>query len=160
MNFGGYLISVVSASALGILADLVTASYGKSGKSIGKYVKLATTLCILACILMPAIKSIDYDELFDKAQLEMQSASDVKEADSLYILRLECEEKASEYIFSKTGIKPISVSIEMELQEESCEPIITEARVIISESDADAFDDVRLLAQWALGTEVEVTYDE
>ena len=104
MNISGYLVSVVFASALGIVSDLMVASYGKSGKKIEKHVKLAVTLCILACILMPVIKNTDYNEIFDFEAFTVDGASEVKKQDSLYLLRIECEEKVSEYIFTETGI--------------------------------------------------------
>ncbi len=160
MNIKGYLMSVVFASALGIVCDLMVVSYGKNGKNIEKHVKLAVTLCILACILMPAIKSADYGELFDMTRLETEAASGVNAQDSLYILRSECEEKVSEYIFAKIGIKPIDVSIEMELQDGTFNPYITESKVKIKKEDSDFAQDICSVAREALNAEVEIIYEE
>lgn len=151
-----YLVSVVAAAGLGVVSDIICTSYGKSSKGVEKFVKLAVTLCMLGFIIIPAIRSADYAELI--GSLEVTEASGkVNEDDVLYKLEYECEQRAAEYIFEKTGIKPIKAVID--IKSEGQAPYIDEAEIILEAKYKEQDDAVRQAALEALGVEVNVVYE-
>ena len=154
-----YLTSVVFAAGLGVLSDIITVSYGKTSKGTEKYVKLAVSLCILACIILPAAKSVDYEALFVNFEAE-ESYNSVAADESLYVLERECEDKTSSYIFEKTGIKPIRVVIDMKTENRNNAVSITKAETCILSENKDCENMVRLSAKEALGVEVDIVYEQ
>ncbi len=161
MSINDYLVSVVFASGLGILSDIITVSYGKTAKGTEKYVKLAVSLCILACIILPAAKSVDYDALFREYNISQSGENvNVIVSDSLYTLERECEEKTSDYIFEKTGIKPNRIVIDMESGSKNNSVSIIKAEIHILTENKKYEEKVRSAAAEALGTEVDIVYEQ
>ncbi len=152
-----YLASVVAAAGLGVVSDIICTSYGKSSKGTEKFVKLAVTLCMLAFIVLPCVRTADYRALFDSFYASGANAV-INEADRLYTLEYECEKKVSEYIFEKTGIKPAKVIIDMKADGETFS--IVKAEAVIKTEDKESGEAVCFAATEALGVKVNVTYEK
>lgn len=154
MNISEYLMTVVSASVIAVISDLICRSYGKSGKGIEKYVKLAVSICVLACVLLPGVKNVELGNL----NVALNEKYTANEQESIFVLEKETEENLKEYIFSKTGIKPKAVSINIELKPGGYIEI-KDATVEILQGDSASTEQIKEAATEGLGMEVDVIYE-
>ena len=154
-----YLILLVSASALGVVADLVCGAYGAKAKGLERVIKTAVALAILGALFTPFVRTLRSDAFWDslRAQEIPQTVSETDAA--LSFLKTECEATLSEKVFEKTGIKPVSVRIDMELSEEG-NVRVNAATVVLPAKDGPRTGEVRYLCEELLGTDVVVTDDE
>lgn len=152
-----YLVSVVAASVLGVVSDIICTSYGTGSKAVEKFVKLAVTICMLGLIILPAMKS---DILLDLQDITEVSYTAVNEnvSDSLYMLEYECEQKTSEYIFTKTGIKPVRVIIDMKSDGEVL--AVEKAEIVLERKYEEKSSAISDAATEALGVKVNVLYEQ
>lgn len=159
MDFSGYLLTVAGSAALGIIADIFTDAFSQEKKGIDKYIKFGITLCIVSCMLLPLIGFFGNDDagslIPDISENFTQGTS---YDDGLYILERECEEKLSEKIYLETGIKVLSISIEMKTEDNT--PKIDSAVITLSAADGDKIQIVEETAYKAIGTKAEVTVSE
>lgn len=159
MNVSEYLLMVVGASSAGIIADIVNSSVSNRIRGLEKYIKFGVTLCIASCMVIPLMNITKGDEWLE---LKTTPYNEYTNNDAVYsenyILERECEEELFNEIFKKTGITSVSISIQIEREENK--PIIKKAEVILRKDDVGSLEIVKDVAQAALGTEVEVITEE
>ena len=153
-----YLILLVSASALGVVADLVCGAYGAKAKGLERVLRTAVALAILGALFSPLLRSLSSDAFWDALCVQETPTAPVADA-PLSFLKNECEATLADRVFEKTGIKPASVRIDMELSEEGSVRI-TAATVVLSAKDKPCAGEVRRLCEELLGTDVVVNDDE
>ncbi len=159
MDFSGYLLTVASSAALGIIADIFTDTFSQGKKGIDKYIKFGITLCIVSCMLFPLIGLFGNGDVASFVpDISGSFAENASYSDGLYILERECEEKLSEKIYMETGIKVLSIRIEMKTEDNT--PKIDSAEIILCAADGDKIRVVEEMAYKAIGTKADVTVSE
>ncbi len=157
MNIKEYLFTIVATSALGIIADIAVKG-GKQG-SVEKYVRLAVTLCVLSCIIMP-ISQIKLDNsIFDENGYLVKNNPEI-EINELYIAEKESEGRLSLYIYQKYGIKPVSVSIDMILRKEENLPELKEINIVLENKEKEEYRRISEELSNELKTKVSVKGEE
>lgn len=157
MKINEYLLGIVCAASLGTVADIVNDSFLSHRKNVMKYIRLGITLCVTACIIFPLTESIKSNVTFDfnyKTELPSYAKTNVE---SNYVLKRECEYKISEKIFEETGIKPLSVSINIKTEAEKT--FVSEARIVLKEESAEYAEAIKNIANKALGAETVIEYE-
>lgn len=154
-----YLFTIVCVAAIDLLTYFL--SFSVNNESFDRYIKIALKVCMLSVIIYPVIGSKSYDIIQDSINIE-ESYLDEKtlSENSLYILERECEEKLSEYIFQKSGIKPIDISIQIEKKETENGVSIKEATIKMPKGSEEENEHLKKITADALNREVEIIYDD
>ncbi len=154
-----YLFTIVCIAAVDFLIYFLSCTV--NNHSFDRYIKIALKLCMLSIIIYPIAPKESFADIYDRIEIE-EKYTDEKELseNSLYILERECEERLSEYIFQKAGIKPRSVSIQIEKKENENSVNIKEATIKMPKIAEDKNEELKKIAAEALKWEVEIIYDE
>lgn len=159
MGFSNYLLTVVGAAITAVAADVVNSSVSKKTKGLEKYIKFGIVLCVVSCMVLPLVKLFDTGvQLIPDMVITDTENTTSTENDSLYILERECEEALVEELIAKTGIKPVSVSIEMKWDKDC--PVIEKALVILPKGCDDDKNTVAQETEKALGAKAEIITEE
>ena len=159
MGFSNYLLTVVGAVLTAVVADIINSSVSKKAKGVEKYIKFGIILCVLSVLVLPLVRLFgDAPELIPKTQITDAGNTGIIENDSLYILEKECENALEEELIAKTGIKPVSVSIEMKWGNDC--PVIEKALIIIPKGSDENKSMVAEEAEKALGLKAEIITEE
>lgn len=151
MDLNEYLMTVVIASSLGIVADILNSSLSQRWKGMERYIKFGITVCVASCMVIPFLKAVNGGEIISDEEIRAEyDMRNVNVDDSLYILEKECGDKLCEKIIAVTGINPVSVSIEMKMKDDI--PVIDKALIILPK-DCGKNDEVAEVVGNALGTE-------
>ncbi len=158
MTINDYLTTIAAASALGIVADIINDAFLKKNRGIEKYIKFGITICIASSIILPLLGIWNVGSIDLSASGEYQTAYNENTDDGLYILEAECESGLTDAIITETSAVPLSVEIEMALNDDV--PILTCAKVVLEKSDYDKKELVEKTALEAIGTPAEVIIQE
>lgn len=155
MNISEYLLMVVGAASAGIIADVVNSSLSRRVKGLEKYIKFGVTLCVASCMVLPLLNITKSDGwlLFETVPYGEYIYNDTMYNEN-YILERECEDKLFDEILIQTGINPISISIQIETEENK--PVIKKAEVVLRKEDMQNLEIIQEAVVAALGTEAEV----
>lgn len=153
-----YLILLVSASAVGIVADLICGTYGVRAKGLERVLQTAVAFALLCALFTPLVRSLRSDAFPDALSVQETPAVPASSA-PLSFLETECEAALADKIIEKTGIKPTSIRIDMELSEEGSVRI-TAATVLLPVKGKEQEEEVRRLSEELLKTDVMVNDDE
>ena len=152
-----YLIAITICCIVGGLADIITSSFSEKYPDIEKVVSLGITLCIISVILIPVLNK-PWQDIIEKELAEYEYDVDNGKTDSSEFLEIEIEMMTKEYILKKTGINPIYVGIEIEVNENNV--AVKDAEVKLEKDSSYCEQNVITAGREALGIDVRIVYAE
>lgn len=144
-----YIVCLVSASLVSALCAALA-----SGTKLERYVKYICALVCVACAALPLLsaipKGIENGVSVPKTEITpVNDAGYFQAYASGYI-----EEYIKDFVFSKTGITPAGVCIEINRTER--ETVVGNITVTLSRADSGSADDVRSALEDGLGIKADV----
>lgn len=163
--FSAYFTKLFCICACSLVCEIVCISIGTKNNSVFQSVKIICSLCICIIVFSAFFNSNSFIESIDDISNNISDISNGVQTSSseneiIKSVNKQIENELSKSINKKTGIKPVSLSIQLDIESENDEKVVDFKNVQISLPQSATEADIYIIKsyiQGILGCETQVT---